>query len=378
MSEPRLYSTPQVAQHLGLTSAMVRRYQVAWENLFQQALPRDSSTRSRLIDDTQLELLSQAHLRIQQDPNLSVEDALAQSSGGEPMPAEQQDAYAQQLATLEQQLHEEVQQRQQLQTKLEQRGAEAEQKTREYHEHYQRLERELDDLRSKVGELFSHQQSLLRKQGDELSQIQNSLQALRSELLSGLAKQRQQASASSDLQAKYDSLQKRLQHAQSQQHDIETGMTARIEALEQLKQAEAAPEASPEVSLENNRAAPVSQADIEQFQQQLMRHEHDLGQMRQLLSHVLETLQKRSTAPGERRSSYYSQEKHHYGAQHVTVTTATIIEEFSNLALSAGEAQAAASAQSLQTLAKQSEKNVEMLARAYPLSPLGLFYWFWR
>ena len=72
------HSTPVVADRLGLSSQMVRRYQIAYEAVTARRLPRDPSTRSRLIDDDELATFKKAHDLVKHDDSVSVKDALRQ------------------------------------------------------------------------------------------------------------------------------------------------------------------------------------------------------------------------------------------------------------------------------------------------------------
>lgn len=72
------HSTPVVAERLELSSQMVRRYQLAYEAVTARRLPRDPSTRSRLIDDDELAIFEKARDLVKHDDSLSVKEALRQ------------------------------------------------------------------------------------------------------------------------------------------------------------------------------------------------------------------------------------------------------------------------------------------------------------
>jgi hypothetical protein len=71
-----LYTPAQVADRLGLTAGMVRRYGLAYEAVTGEGLPRDKKNRARLYDEQALGILEQARGIVKENPNLSAEDAV--------------------------------------------------------------------------------------------------------------------------------------------------------------------------------------------------------------------------------------------------------------------------------------------------------------
>lgn len=76
-----------MAERLELTSAMVRRYQLAYEKASGQDLPRNPATRSRLMSEAQAAIFEKARNMVRERDDLSVEDAMQQAlAGTEPPP----------------------------------------------------------------------------------------------------------------------------------------------------------------------------------------------------------------------------------------------------------------------------------------------------